>query len=355
LPQEKTEKATVKRRQDERKKGNIFQSRDVAATASLIILFFALSAMAPRILYSIIQATRRIIGMAGEIGMLTFSDVRRIGTDIMVMFATTVLPLLLLSVLVSTVITLAQTKLLFTTKTMQFKFSRLNPLNGLRRMFSLRALVELSKTIIKIVVLGYIIYRNLYDKILLLPRLMDMSPEKSISYLGDLVMSIVSSSAAVFVFIAALDYFYQWWDYEKSIRMSKEEIKEEYKETEGDPQVRGRIKERQRKMSQMRMMQMVPEADVVIRNPNHYAVALKYDPDKNRAPVVLAKGADKLALRIIAEAEKHGIIVTENKPLARALYESVEVDSEIPAEFYQAVAEVLVYVYNLKGEKIAHN
>jgi flagellar biosynthetic protein FlhB len=262
------------------------------------------------------------------------SDVNKLAIDIMVVFATTVLPLLLIGGIVSVVFTMAQTRLLFSTKSMEFKFSRLNPLQGIKRMFSLRALVELVKSLIKIAILSYIIYANLYRKILILPRLMDMPVEKAFSYLGDLVMTIVSTSAAVFVAIAALDYFYQWWEYEKNLRMSKDEIKE-----------------KQRKMSQQRMMQNVPKADVVIRNPTHYAVAIKYDPEQDRAPVVLAKGADKLALRIIREAEKHNIIITENKPLARGLYESVEVDSEIPAEFYQAVAEVLVFVYNLRKEK----
>lgn len=326
-------------------------SREVVMIFSLIIMFFSLQGMAPGILRTLEQSAGKIIGMTGEITDLTMADVNKLAIDIMVVFATTVLPLLLIGGIVSVVFTMAQTRLLFSTKSMEFKFSRLNPLQGIKRMFSLRALVELVKSLIKIAILSYIIYTNLYRKILILPRLMDMPVEKAFSYLGDLVMTIVSTSAAVFVVIAALDYFYQWWEYEKNLRMSKDEIKEEYKQTEGDPQVKGQIKERQRKMSQQRMMQNVPKADVVIRNPTHYAVAIKYDPEQDRAPVVLAKGADKLALRIIREAEKHNIIITENKPLARGLYESVEVDSEIPAEFYQAVAEVLVFVYNLRKEK----
>jgi len=318
---------------------------------SLIIMFFSLQALSPGILRTLEQTASKIIGMTGEITDLTMSDVNRLAIDIMTVFATTVLPLLLIGGMVSVVFTMAQTRLLFSTKSMEFKFSRMNPLQGIKRMFSLRALVELVKTLLKIAILSYIIYTSLYKKILLLPRLMDMPIERALTYLGDLVMTIVSTSAAIFVVIAALDYFYQWWEYEKNLRMSKDEIKEEYKQTEGDPQIKGQIKERQRKMSQQRMMQNVPKADVVIRNPTHYAVAIKYDPEKDRAPVVLAKGADSLALRIIREAEKHDIIITENKPLARGLYESVEVDSEIPAEFYQAVAEVLVFVYNLRKEK----
>jgi flagellar biosynthetic protein FlhB len=181
---------------------------------------------------------------------------------------------------------------------------------------------------------------------------MDMPVENGIAYLGDMIMTIVSTSAAVFVVLAALDYFYQWWDYEKNLRMTKQEVKEEYKQTEGDPQIKGQIRERQRKQAQARMMQNVPKADVIIRNPTHYAVAIKYNPDEDRAPVLLAKGADKLALRIIREAEKYNIAITENRPLARGLYEAVEIDQEIPSEFYQAVAEVLVFVYNLKNKSV---
>jgi flagellar biosynthetic protein FlhB len=351
LPGERTEKATPKRRQDEREKGNIFQSREIVIIASLFILFYSLKALSPHILNALMESAREIILLTGEIDILTMSDVRKLFLDICILYATCVLPLLIIGGVVAVVFTMAQTRLLVTTKPLGFKMSRLNPLQGFRKMFSMRSLVEITKSILKIAVLSYIIYISLFDNILLLPRLMDMSVESALSYAGQLVMSLVTTSAAIFAAIAALDYFYQWWDYERNIRMTKQEIKEEYKETEGDPQIKGQIKERQRAMSQMRMMQNVPNADVIIRNPTHYAVALQYDPDKSNAPVVIAKGADKLALRIIKEAEKHDIVITENKLLARGLYEAVDVDQEIPAEFYQAVAEVLVFVYNLRKNK----
>lgn len=345
---EKTEKATAKRKSDERKKGNIFQSQEIVMVFSLIIMFYALQSMGPDILQSIGNSTRDFIAMTSEVEILTITETRQILIRVLILFASTVLPLLLISGMVAVGFTLVQTRLLFTMKSMEFKFSRLNPLQGIKRMFSLRALVALAKSLLKVVILAAIIYNSLYEKILLLPRLMDLSVEKSIAYLGDLIMSILTSSAAVFIAIAALDYIYQWWDYEKNLRMSKQEVKEEYKQTEGDPQIKGQIRDRQRKMASQRMMQNVPGADVIIRNPTHYAVAVKYDPEKDRAPIVVAKGADNLALRIIREAEKHQIVITENKPLARGLYEAVEVDREIPAEFYQAVAEVLVFVYNLR-------
>ena len=158
--------------------------------------------------------------------------------------------------------------------------------------------------------------------------------------------------AIAFIAVAALDFMYQWWDYERRLKMSKQEIKEEYKQTEGDPQVKGKIKQIQRQRAQQRMMQQVPGADVVIRNPTHFAVALRYKPDRDNAPIVLAKGQDELALRIVKVAEEHKVAVIENVPLARGLYADTELNQEIPPEFYGAVAEVLVYIFRLNGNQL---
>ena len=215
-------------------------------------------------------------------------------------------------------------------------------------------MVELLKSLLKITVLGYILYDIMKDELPVLPRMMDMSVRQVMAATGEVILSIVRTAAIFFAFIALFDYVYQWWEYEKNLRMSKQEIKEEYKETEGDPQIKGKIKEKQQMMARQRMMQSVPSADVVIRNPTHFAVAIRYDPDKDRAPVVVAKGADRLALKIVAVAEEHGIAVTENVPLARALYDAVELEMEIPSQFYQPVAEVLAFVYSLKKKDLKH-
>lgn len=167
----------------------------------------------------------------------------------------------------------------------------------------------------------------------------------------DLAVQMAIRIAVAYAVLAGADFLYQWWDYERQLRMSKQEIKEEFKQTEGDPQVKGKIKELQRKMAQSRMMQNVPQADVVIRNPTHFAVALRYKPEKDSAPVVVAKGQDSLALRIVKAAEEAKVAVVENVPLARALYASSEVGREIPPELYNAVAEVLVYLYRLNDKK----
>lgn len=347
---EKTEKATPRRREDERKKGNVFQSKDLVIVASLITMFYSLQALGPSIMENLQENIQHFIGLAGTQEVISSAELRVWFILAFLVFAKSAVPLLLISALITIVATFAQTRMLVTTKTMEFKWSRLNPLEGIQKMFSLRSLVELLKAIIKISVLIYIIYIQLKDRLSSLPRLMDMSIPQTLSFLGDTVMAVVKATGAVFIFVAAADILFQWWQYEKNIRMSKQEIKEEYKRVEGDPQIKGRIKELQRKMAMSRMMQAVPEADVIIRNPTHYAVAIKYDPQKNQAPQVIAKGADNVALKIIDLAQEHKITITENKPLARGLYEAVEINQEIPEKFYQAVAEVLAFVYSLKNK-----
>ncbi len=259
---------------------------------------------------------------------------------------------MLIGGLASIIATIAQTRGLVSFQLLKPKFSRMNPLQGFKRLFSLRGLVELLKSILKIVILGIVIWNSLKDEIATIPMLMDMTIQQALVTAGSMMMGIVKTVAIIMVFVAAADYLYQWWEYEKNLRMSKQEIKEEYKQTEGDPQVKGKIREKQNAMARRRMMQNVPNADVVIRNPTHFAVALQYDPEHNRAPVVIAKGMDSLALRIVAIAEKHDIVTMENKPLARGLYENVELNAEIPDQFYQPVAEVLAFVYNLKKKEL---
>ncbi len=244
--------------------------------------------------------------------------------------------------------TAAQTKMLFTWSAIAFKFDKLNPINGLKNMVSLRSLVELAKNVLKLTLLGVVSYFVLRDEVNMIPNLMDMSMDQALSFFGDLVISLILTLVAIFAVVAVLDYFYQRYDYEKKLKMSKDDIKEEYKMTEGDPQIKQKRKQKQMEMSQRRMMQAVPTADVIIRNPTHYAIAIAYDSKKHAAPVVVAKGADFLALKIIETAEEHDVFITENKPLARSLYETVELEHPIPESFYVAVAEVLAVVYSIK-------
>ena len=349
---EKTEKATPKRRQDERKKGNVFQSREIGVVFSLLVSFYGLKLLAPYILRALEWSIRNYFYQAATVDEIIPSDAIRYFIQGCGVFAVAAMPLLLVCGAVSVIATLAQTRGLFTMKSAAPKFSRLNPIEGIKKMFSMRGVVELLKSLAKIIVLGYIIWLQFRDEFWAFPRLMDMEPLQGMAFTANIVLEIAKSAAIVMVFVAAADYFYQWWDYEKNLRMSKQELKEEYKQTEGDPQVKGKIRERQQAQARQRMMQKVPGADVVIRNPTHFAVALKYDPQRSSAPVVVAKGADSLALRIVAGAPENGVFITENKPLARGLYEAVDLDREIPDRFYQPVAEVLAFVYSLKKKEL---
>ena len=345
---EKTEKATPKRRREERKKGNVLMSQEVNMIFTLLIIFFALRFLIPGIYQKLLANTREFFTMGALVDSVTQADIVSYYLKNCILFALTALPLCLVTVAAITLITMGQTRMLFSTEALQFKWERINPISGIKKLFSLRSVVELIKSAAKIIILGYIIYGEFRQALFMLPRLMDMTVVAVAAFTGNLILSIVWKAGAVFVVLAAADYFYQWWDFERKLRMSKQEIKDEYKETEGDPQIRARQRSRREMAARRRMMQNVPTADVVIRNPTHYAVALKYDPDANQAPVVIAKGMDYLALRIIQIAKDSEVYVMENKPLARSLFEEVELDQEIPESFYQAIAEILAFVYNLK-------
>lgn len=345
---EKTEKATPKRKEEERKKGNVFQSKELVTVASLLVMFTAFKMLTPLITTQLTGAMLKFWELTTQLETLTVDTGRKIFFDSLMVYAICAIPLLLISSLVAIVVTFAQTRMLVSTKSMEFKFSRLNPISGLKKLFSLRGLVELIKSIAKITILGYIIYSNLKKSLPQFPKLINMEPVQAVVFLSDLITSLINTAAAIFLFLAVADYVYQWWDYEKNLRMSKDEIKEEYKQTEGDPQIKGKIKEKQRQMAMSRMMQNVPTADVIVRNPDHFAVALKYEPEVGRAPRVVAKGMDSLALRIVKVAEEANVTTIENVALARGLYAAVELEQEIPERFYQPVAEVLAFVYSLK-------
>lgn len=348
MADEKTEKATPQRKREERKKGNIFKSNDLVTVFSLVISFYSLKLLSPLIDSTIRSLIEEYFALAAYQKTIADSDVAGFLIDGCRVMALTALPLLLIASLVAVVLTMAQTRLLVSGESIKFKFSHLNPISGIKRMFSLRSVIELIKAAAKISILLYIVYGKLKDYMPRFLRLMDMEITQALALFSEFIMSIVMNCGVIFIFLAILDYIYQWWEYERNLRMSKQEIKEEYKHTEGDPQVKGKIKERQRKMAMSRMMQNVPQADVVIRNPTHLAVAIKYDSEKNRAPLVLAKGADLVAKRIVEKAEENHIMTIENKPLARGLFDAVEVGFEIPEQFYQPVAEVLAFVYSLK-------
>lgn len=347
----KTEKATQKKREDERKKGNIFQSKDVINSLSLLAIIFIFKlGISPIFLHIQKNIVSSLSSLAGTTE-LTIESAAAIFTDVTIKALMVIFPIGIIIALIAVVISGMQTRFLFVTSRLKPKFSRLNPASGMKRVFSLRSVVELIKSLIKVTIIASVLYTKIKSNFSLILRTPFLELNEAIKWLGDTVYDITLTIALYMAFFAAADYFYQWWEYEKEIRMTKQEVKDEFKQTEGDPQIKGRIKEVQRKMAAMRMMKKVPEADVVIKNPTHYAVALKYKPHKDKAPVVIAKGKDYVALRIIDIAEKNGVEVTENRPLARGLYEAVEIDRPIPEEFYRPVAEVLAFIYKLKEKR----
>ena len=349
---EKTEQATPKKRRDERKKGNIFMSKDVVVVASLLGTFFSLKLLFPGIYHTLQSFLLRYMDYAATKTEVTGAFVSDMTIEMIITFVRVCIPLLMIAVLLAFVATAAQTKLLFSTDSLKPKFSRLSPIQGFKKMFSLRSIVEVIKGMIKITILICIMYSFFTGQLINFQKTLKLDLISSSVFVLDCVMKLVIRVSIVFVIISLFDYLYQWWDYERQMKMSKQEVKEEYKQTEGNPQIKGKIKELQRRMAMSRMMQSVPEADVVLRNPTHFAVALKYDDGKDAAPIVVAKGQDEMALRIIKIAEENGVQVIENKPVARALYAMTQVSGMIPEEFYGTVAEILVYVYQLNGKDL---
>ena len=259
-------------------------------------------------------------------------------------------PFLLVTLILSVVATFAQTRMLVTTEPLKPKLSKLNPLSGFKRLFSLNSVVELIKNLIKISILLYLIYDYFTTVVVSFGRFLDMELNQAAEILFEDIFQLVLRVVVAFTAVAFFDYLYQRWEYERKLRMSKQEIKEEYKQMEGDPKVKGKIKEIQRQRARERMMQQVPGADVVIRNPTHVSVALRYKPEKDNAPVLVAKGLDELALRIVKVAEENHVTVVENVPLARSLYAAVDLGREITPDFYGPVAEILVYVLKMDQE-----
>ena len=347
----KTEKATPKRRRDERKKGNVFMSQDAVAVVSLIGTCFTLSIMAGGIIHKTADFMAYCLRLCRQpLGAIVAQLPDLIMQGIMVI-VTTVVPIMLVAAVSAVVATMYQTKMLVATELLKPKFSKLNPLSGLKRLFSLHSLINALKGVLKITVLMVIIYLTLEDLFLESSKYMHTDLTAAIAHLFDVAMGMVIRIAIAFVVLAAADYMYQRWDYEQKLMMTKEEVKEEYKQIEGDPKIKARIRDVQRQRARARMIQQVPQADVVIRNPTHYAVALRYKPETDNAPIVLALGADELAMRIVRVAEENGVPTLENPPLARALYAEAELNREIPPSLYNAVAEVLVFIFRLDSQK----
>ena len=326
-------------------------SRDVVAVATLIAAYALLGLLMPGIVDKIAAFMQYCISDMVLSGLSLEGVIENLSMQLLEVFAISSGLFAVGIIAVSVAVTFAQTGMLVTAEPLKPKFSKINPIEGFKRMFSLKGVIETLKSIIKIALLLYLVYSNLLEVLQESHKYLYTDLSASASHIYKSVMAMIFDIIIAFTVIAAADYFYQWWEFERNLRMSKQEIKEEYKQLEGDPQIKGKIKERQRQMAQSRMMQQVPQADVVVRNPTHYAVALRYKPEVDNAPIVLAMGQDELALRIVKVAEENNVAVIENVALARGLYANAELNREIPPEFYNPVAEVLVYIFRLNKDK----
>ncbi|WP_048602484.1 flagellar biosynthesis protein FlhB [Rubeoparvulum massiliense] len=346
--QEKTEKATPQKRKESRKKGQVAKSAEIPSALIMLFVFLFLLMLGSwfgGILLNVFHLS---------LDQLDDWDLSQKNLQVLMErnvweTAKVLLPIMGIALVAGLFGNYIQIGFLFTTEPLKVKLNRINPIEGAKRIFSKRALVELLKTLLKITMVGSVVALILWnerDSIFTLPY---MPLWNVLGFVATLSVKLGIYVALLLLVLSIFDYAYQRYEYEKNLRMSKQDIKDEYKKTEGDPLVKSRIKERQRQMAMQRMMQEVPKADVIITNPTHFAVALQYQEEFG-APKVIAKGQDYIALKIKTIAKEHEIMVIENKPLARALYFRVELGEFIPEDLFQAVAEVLAYVYRVKGQ-----
>lgn len=347
---EKTEKPTAKKRQKAREKGQVLKSPEINSVVILILTFLALKYFTPYMFEQMAELLRYSFEQFGSKGFeLNMVNLQSMFIVVVAAASKALLPVVGFAMLGGLVASYAQVGFLFTTEPLMMNFNRLNPVEGVKRLLSLRSFFEAFKSVLKVLVIGYAAYSVYKAEFTRFPYLIDMDIQSSVVYLGQLILRLAFRVAIYLVILAVIDYIFQRWQHEKSLKMEKQEVKEEFKQQEGDPQIRGKIKQKQREVSMRRMMQELPKADVVITNPTHYAVALQYDGKTMNAPVVIAKGQDRIALNIKEVATEHNIAIVENKPLAQALYKTTDIGDVIPGDLYQAVAEVLAFVYKLKG------
>ena len=348
---EKTEAPTPKKLTDARKEGQVAKSIELVTAASLIALFYSIKIFIGYIGKEFFETFNLVYGNIDKLAGEDFNTVTAtlLLRESILTILKVCLPLFAVAFIVTFAVDLVQVKWKVSGKLLQPKFSKINPIKGFSKIFSKEKIMELIKSVLKILVIAYLAYNALKDYSSTLLKLYEIDLEQAIVLVGSIVIDLGLNISLAFLVIGLADYFYQKIKFKRDMMMTKQEIKDEYKQTEGDPQIKSRIKSKMREASQRRMMQRLPEADVVITNPTHFAAAIKYDKDAADAPVLLAKGADFLAERIKTVARENKIEIVENKPLARMLYYNVEIGNEIPPELYQMTAEVLAYVYSLKG------
>lgn len=350
---DKTEEPTPHRLREAREKGQVAKSKEITTAVLLLLSYFLFRYLGEfmwRNLAEMAQTIFQLIPEARDFSLPFAGYLLLLGLRAM---AFVVLPLFGIVFVAAFVAEAMQTGFVFALDPLNPKIERVNPLEGMKKMFSLQGLVELIKSMLKIIVVFYITWYAAKDDLAYIIVLIESHPWQALVLGGDIAYRIAIRVGLFYIAIAILDYLYRRWEYMRNLKMTRQEVKEEYKRLEGDPMVKQRMRDLQRQVSQQRMMSAVPQADVVVTNPTHLAVALKYDTARMKAPAVLAKGQRKIAEEIRAIAEAHEITIVQNKPLARSIYRTTKVNQEISSDLYQAVAEVLAYVYKIKRDREA--
>ena len=351
---EKTEPATAKKLREAREDGKVAKSKELTSAFDLIVLFLVLKIFISMIGGGFLDVFSYVYNLMPEFlsvnaGGLSAQAINSFFLTIFWMMLKMVLPFFIFGFSITLIISILQVGWKVSAKPMKPKFDKFNPINGFKRIFSKDSFFELFKSIVKIFVITYVAYSSVKDEVDNIFILYDISLEQALVLCGNIILDTGLRISLVYLVVGLADFVYQKFRFSEDMKMTKQEVKDEYKNTEGNPEIKGRQRQRMRDASRRRMMQDVPQADVVITNPTHLAVAIKYDPETSRAPVVLAKGEDYLAQKIREAAKEHNIRIVENKPLARMLYANVDIGAEIPPELYQAVAEILAMVYNTKN------
>lgn len=345
--QEKTEQATPKKRRDARKKGQVAKSQDLSSVAVLLAGLVFIWLGLPGMIRKMTTLTSWSLSQSGRFAV-DGNNIQNLSLDVIYKTSTLILPLFLAVFFTALFINYLQVGFVLSSESIQPKLSKIDPVKGFKRLISVRALVELAKNICKISIVGLVVYLTMRGEIEHFIPLANHTAPAILTYITAVACKIVFRVCLVLIMLAILDYSYQKWEFEKNLKMSRQEVKDEFKQTEGNPLVKSRIKSLQREAARKRMMASVPKADVVITNPTHLAVALTYDQGTMAAPKVVAKGARVLAEKIKEIARENKVPIIENRPLAQVLYIKVDVDEMIPENLYRAVAEVLAYVYSMK-------
>ncbi len=347
--QEKTEQPTPKRRQDARKKGQVAKSREISSVSILMGSLLLLYLTAGFFIQNILSLTGGVFSLIGEFE-LNEVTVSSLSLILLRKLFIILIPLMLVVLVLGITTNLFQVGFLVTGEPIVPKFSKINPISGLKRVVSRQSLIELVKSIFKITVVGYVAYGTVKNEFSNITCLANLEVWEILVYIGRISFKIIFNTSLILITLAAFDYFYQRWEHERGLRMTHQEVREEFKQREGDPMIKARIKSIQREMARRRMISAVPKADVVITNPDHLAVALGYDHGNMEAPQVLAKGAGFIAEQIKKIARKNNIPMVENKGVAQVLFKACEVGQTIPVNLYKTIAEILAYVYRIKGK-----